>query len=116
MIEKVFKMSQEDKTVVEKLILEDNLHYIHMVFTKDKGLPLHYSNAVVHMNVVRGKLSITLGDQDTKIYEAGTLLEIPFNVKMNVRNEHDETLELIVIKAPGPKVPVKYVGVCKKSL
>lgn len=108
-IEKVFKMSQEDKTVVEKLILEDDIHYINMVFTKGKGLPLHYSNAVVHMTVVRGKLSITLGDQDTKVYEAGTLLRIPFNVKMNVRNEHDETLGLIVVKAPGPKVPVEYV-------
>ena len=109
MVEKVFIMSKEDKTVVEKLILEDDLHYIHLVFTKDKGLPLHYSNAVVHMTVVRGKLSIALGEQDVKVYEAGTLLKIPFDVKMDVKNKHDETLELIVIKAPGPKVPVKYV-------
>ena len=109
MIEEVFKMSMEDKTIVEKLILEDDLHYIHMVFTKDKGLPLHYSNAVVHMTVVRGKLSITLGDQDVKVYEVGTLLKSPCDVKMNVRNEHDEALELIVVKAPGPKKPVKYV-------
>lgn len=109
MVEEVFMMSTEDKTVVEKMILEENLHYIHMVFTKDKGLPLHYSNAIVHMTVVRGKLSIALGEQDVKVYEAGTLLKIPFDVKMNVKNKHDETLELIVIKAPGPKVPVKYV-------
>lgn len=109
MVEEVFMMSTEDKTVVEKLILEEDLHYIHMVFTKDKGLPLHYSNAVVHMTVVRGRLSIALGEQDVKVYEAGTLLKIPFDVKMNVKNKHDETLELIVIKAPGPKVPVKYV-------
>jgi quercetin dioxygenase-like cupin family protein len=109
MLEEVFKISTEDKTVVEKLILEDDLHYIHMVFTKDKGLPLHYSNSVVHMTVIRGKLSITLGDQDTKIYEAGTLLKIPFDVKMDVKNKHDEVLELIVVKAPGPKIPVKYV-------
>lgn len=109
MVEEVFMMSTEDKTVVEKLILEDDLHYIHMVFTKDKGLPLHYSNAVVHMTVVRGKLSIALGEQDVKVYKAGTLLKIPFDVKMDVKNKHDETLELIVIKAPGPKAPVKYV-------
>jgi len=50
-----------------------------------------------------------LGEQDVKVYEAGTLLKIPFDVKMDVKNKHDETLELIVIKAPGPKVPVKYV-------
>jgi len=109
MIEEVFKMSTENKTVVEKLILEDGLHYIHMVFAKDKGLPLHYSNAVVHMTVVRGKLSITLGDEKTKVYEKGTLLKIPYDTKMNVRNEDEEVLELIVVKAPGAKHPVKYV-------
>lgn len=108
MIEKIFKMSTEDKTVVEKLILEDDLNYIHMVFEKGKGLPLHYSNAVVNMTVIRGRLSITLGEQKTKIYEKGTLLRVPYDVKMNVRNEEDEVLELIVIKAPGAKHPIKY--------
>ncbi len=109
MIEEVFKMSTGDKTAVEKLILEDDLNYIHMVFEKGKGLPLHYSNAVVHMTVIRGKLSITLGDQKTKVYQKGTLLKVPYDIKMNVRNEDDEVLELIVIKAPGAKHPVKYV-------
>ena len=108
MIEEVFKMSTGDKTTVEKLILEDDLNYIHMVFEKGKGLPLHYSNAVVHMTVIRGKLSISLGDEKTRIYEKGTLLKIPYDVKMNVRNENDEILELIVIKSPGAKHPVKY--------
>ena len=109
MIEEVLKMSTGDKTAVEKLIIEDNLNYIHMVFEKGKGLPLHYSNAVVHMTIIRGNLSITLGDEETKIYEKGTLLKIPYDTKMNVRNENDEILELIVIKAPGAKHPVKYV-------
>lgn len=109
MIEEVFKMSTGDKTAVEKLILEDDLNYIHMVFERGKGLPLHYSNAVVHMTVIRGRLSITLGDEKTKVYERGTLLRIPYDIKMNVRNEENEILELIVIKAPGAKHPVKYV-------
>jgi quercetin dioxygenase-like cupin family protein len=108
-IEEVFKMSTGDKTAVEKLILEDDLNYIHMVFERGKGLPLHYSNAVVHITVVRGRLSITLGDEKTKVYERGTLLRIPYDIKMNVRNEENEILELIVIKAPGAKHPVKFV-------
>ncbi len=61
------------------------------------------------MTVIRGKLSITLGDQKTKVYQKGTLLKVPYDIKMNVRNEDDEVLELIVIKAPGAKHPVKYV-------
>ena len=54
------------------------------------------------MTVVRGKLSIALDDQEIHTYEAGTLLKIPENTKMNVRNLHDPVLELIVVKAPAP--------------
>jgi quercetin dioxygenase-like cupin family protein len=55
------------------------------------------------MTVIRGRLSIGLDDQEIHEYEAGTLLKIPFQTKMNVRNVRDETLELVVVKAPAPK-------------
>jgi quercetin dioxygenase-like cupin family protein len=71
---------------VEKLIMDDNVNYIHMVFGKGEGLPEHYSNSNVYMNVIRGTLTIGLGDQEAHDYEKGTLLEIPYNIKMNVGN------------------------------
>jgi quercetin dioxygenase-like cupin family protein len=74
-----------------------------MVFGKGEGLPEHYSNSNVYMNVIRGTLTIGLGDQEAHDYEKGTLLEIPYNIKMNVGNSHEQTLELIVVKAPAPK-------------
>jgi quercetin dioxygenase-like cupin family protein len=55
------------------------------------------------MTVIRGKLSIGLNEQEIHEYEAGTLLKIPVQTKMNVRNLHDQTLELIVVKAPSPQ-------------
>jgi quercetin dioxygenase-like cupin family protein len=55
------------------------------------------------MTVVRGQLSIQLNEQDDHIYEAGNVLKIPEGTKMNVRNKHEATLELIVVKAPAPK-------------
>lgn len=103
MIERVFALSTEDKGVVEKVIFDENVHYLHMVFEKDGGLPEHFSNSNVYMTVVRGKLSIGLDDQDIHEYDAGTLLKIPFQTKMNVKNLHDDILELIVVKAPAPK-------------
>lgn len=102
MLEKIYKYSTTDEKVVEKLIMDDNVNYIHMVFGKGEGLPEHYSNSNVYMNVIRGTLSITLDEQETHDYQKGTLLQIPFNVKMNVRNTQDEVLELIVVKAPAP--------------
>lgn len=103
MIEKVYKYSTTDEKVVEKLIMDENVNYIHMVFGKDEGLPEHYSNSNVYMNVIRGKLTIQLNDQEPHGYEKGSLLEIPYNTKMNVGNSDEETLELIVVKAPAPQ-------------
>ena len=103
MIEKIFKLYIGNEKAVEKVVFDENIHYLHMVFNKDEGLPEHFSNSNVYMTVVRGKLSIGLDEQEIHGYEAGTLLKIPFQTKMNVRNLHDETLELIVVKAPAPK-------------
>ena len=103
MVEQVFRLSVGDEKAVERVIFDENLHYLHMVFNKDEGLPEHLSNSNVYMTVVRGRLSIGLNEQEIHEYEAGTLLKIPFQTKMNVRNLHDQTLEIIVVKAPAPQ-------------
>lgn len=102
MIEQVYEMSTEDEKAVERVIQDENIHYIHMVFNKDEGLPEHFSNSNVYMTVVRGTLSIGLNDQEVHQYNNGTLLKIPVNTKMNVKNVLENVLELIVVKAPAP--------------
>ena len=102
MIEQIYKMSIGDEKAVERVIGDENIHYIHMVFNKDEGLPEHFSNSNVYMTVVRGTLSIGLNDQAIQQYDKGTLLKIPINTKMNVKNLHENVLELIVVKAPAP--------------
>ncbi|NPU88942.1 MAG: cupin domain-containing protein [Fervidobacterium sp.] len=103
MVEQVFALSKGNEKAVEKVIFDENLHYLHMVFNKTEGLPEHFSNSNVYMTVVRGKLSIGLNDQEIHEYEAGTLLKILYQTKMNVKNLNEETLELIIVKAPAPK-------------
>ncbi len=103
MVEQIFELYVGNKKAIEKVIFDENIHYLHMVFNKDEGLPEHFSNSNVYMTVVRGKLSIGLDEQEIHEYESGTLLKIPFQTKMDVNNLHDETLELIVVKAPAPK-------------
>lgn len=102
MVEQIFNLTREDEKSVEKVIFDENVHYLHMVFNKDEGLPEHFSNSNVYMTVIRGKLSIGLNEQEIHEYDAGTLLKIPFQTKMNVKNLHSDTLELIVVKAPAP--------------
>ena len=103
MIEQIYNLSRGNEKAVEKVIFDENIHYLHMVFNKGEGLPEHFSNSNVYMTVVRGELSIGLNDQEIHEYEAGTLLKIPYQTKMNVKNLNEETLELIIVKAPAPK-------------
>lgn len=104
MIEQIFKLSTGNEKAVEKVIFDENVHYLHMIFNKNEGLPEHFSNSNVYMTVIRGLLSIALNEQDIHEYPAATLLKIPYNTKMNVKNLHNDTLELIVVKAPAPTV------------
>lgn len=102
MIENVFKLSRGNEKAIEKVIYDENIHYLHMVFNQGEGLPEHFSNSNVYMTVLRGVLSIGLGEQQIHEYEAGSLLKIPFQTKMNVKNLGKDILELIVVKAPAP--------------
>jgi quercetin dioxygenase-like cupin family protein len=104
MIEQVYPLARGTEKIVEKVLFDENIHYLHMIFQQGEGLPIHYSNATVYMSVIRGRLSISLDDQETKEYEEATLLKIPIETKMNVRNLHTDLLELIVIKAPAPSI------------
>lgn len=103
MIEQIFKLSRGDEKAVEKVIFDENVNYLHMVFNNGEGLPEHFSNSNLYMTVIRGTLSLGLGEQEIHRYEAGTLLKIPRDIKMNVGNKDDDTLELIVVKAPAPQ-------------
>lgn len=103
MIEQKFDLAKGNEKAVEKLLFDENVHYIHMVFNQNEGLPEHLSNSNVYMTIIRGTLSIGLGDQEIHEYDHHTMLKIPKGIKMNVRNLHEETLELIVVKAPAPE-------------
>ncbi|MGI5891806.1 MAG: cupin domain-containing protein [Bacillota bacterium] len=103
MIEQIFNITKGNDRIVEKVIQDENLHYLHMIFNKDEGLPEHFSNSTVYMTVLRGILSLGLDEQDIHEYGEGSLLKIPFKTKMNVKNLHQGTLELIIVKAPAPK-------------
>ncbi|NLF26462.1 MAG: hypothetical protein GX592_01085 [Clostridiales bacterium] len=103
MVEQVFSLARGDAKAIEKVLFDENVHYLHMVFPRGDGLPEHFSNSNVYMTVVRGRLSIGLGAQEIHEYPAGTMLKIPFNTKMNVRNLDEDVLELIIVKAPAPR-------------
>jgi len=54
------------------------------------------------MTVIRGILSIGLNNNEVHQYTKGFVLNIPCDTTMNVKNNNDETLELIIVKSPIP--------------
>lgn len=102
MIENVFQMTQGNEHTIEKIISDENVHFNHMILNKNEGLPEHLSNSNVYMTVIRGVLCIDLNENGMHEYPVGTVLKIPKGIKMNVKNLHDNTLELTVVKAPAP--------------
>ena len=107
MIETIYQLKQTDEKTIEAVVMDENFHYMHMVLNNGEALPLHFSNSNVYMAVLRGTLSIGLGEQEVHEYPTGTLLKIPFNIRMNVHNRHDQILEITVVKAPAPTVTAK---------
>jgi len=103
MIEQVFQMSSSKVHVIEPVIKDENLHYMHMVLLAGEALPTHVTNAAVYMAVIAGTLSIRLAEGDFAVYEKGTILKIPKGIEMDARNKHHNTLELTVVKAPPPQ-------------
>lgn len=103
MIEQIFQMYVGDEKKIERVINDENINFNHMVLNKGEALPEHYSDAQVYMVVVRGTVTLNLDEQETHTYEAGKILKIPFNTKMNVKNINEDVLELYVVKAPAPK-------------
>lgn len=102
-METIFKFNQSDEKLIEMIIDTDEVMINHMIFNKGEGLPRHNSNSNVFMLVIRGNLSLKLGDKEEKIHPAGSLVEVPFDLPMDVNNKNDEQLEIFVIKAPHPR-------------
>ncbi len=107
MIEKLYTFAQSNTKLIERILEDDYAGINHMILPKGDSLPRHYSNSHVYMIVIRGTVSLQLGDQETHEYPCGSIVNIPYNIKMNVTNQHDELLELFVIKAPSPKTMKK---------
>jgi len=103
MLEKKYVYSVTDSKVVERIVDDENIHLNHMVLTKGTSLPEHYSNSNVYMIIVRGTMTLQLGDQEPHRYRKGDIVNIPYNTKMNVSNQDEEVLEFFVVKAPNPK-------------
>lgn len=102
-METLYHFNASEEKLIEKIIDTDEVMINHMIFNTGEGLPAHLSNSNVYMMVIRGTLSLQLGEQPEKKYPVGSLVAIPYQLMMNVGNKDEEQLEIFVIKAPHPR-------------
>lgn len=106
-METVYHFNQSAEKLIEKIVDDDHSAINHIIFNKGEALPEHNSNSNVYMLVLRGTLTLQLGENTATHNEAGSIVSIPYGIKMNVSNTHEEQLEFFVIKAPNPR---NYTG------
>ncbi len=96
MIEKKYSFKNVEEKLIERVIADEHIHLNHMILPKGDRLPEHYSNSNIYMVIVKGTMTIQLDEQESQNYQAGEILNIPYNVKMNVVNIHEPILEFFV--------------------
>jgi mannose-6-phosphate isomerase-like protein (cupin superfamily) len=103
MIEKHHRYKQTDEKTMDKIIDDERVNINHIVVPPGEGVPVHVSNSWVHQIVVRGTLSLSLEDEPFNDHPVGSIVAVPFDHKMNIRNRGTEVLEFFVVKAPNPR-------------
>lgn len=103
MIEGEHSYSQTKTKTMEKVIDDDRVNINHVVVPPGEAVPTHASNSYVHQIIVAGTLSLSLEDEEFHDHPAGSIVAVPFNQKMIIENQGNETLEFFVIKAPNPR-------------
>lgn len=103
MLEKLYQAARTESFVMEKIVDDDPVNINHIILAPGEAAPTHVSNSHVHQIIVRGTLSLSLEDGPFNHHPAGTIVAVPFNLKMAIQNRGTDTLEFFVIKAPNPR-------------
>ncbi|MDL2212225.1 cupin domain-containing protein [Erysipelotrichaceae bacterium OttesenSCG-928-M19] len=103
-METVYNFNCSKTKIIEQLVDNDEVMINHIILNRGEALPEHNSNSNVYLIIIRGTLFIKLADKQTKQYKAGSIINVPYDIKMNISNNNEEQLEFFVIKAPSPRM------------
>jgi quercetin dioxygenase-like cupin family protein len=101
-IERRYAFTQTESKIIEKIVEDEHVGINHMVLRKGEALPEHFTNSNVYMIIAKGAITLQLGNQESHEYSSGSIINLPYNIKMNASNKGDAVLEFFVVKAPSP--------------
>ncbi|MDD4663468.1 MAG: cupin domain-containing protein [Caldisericia bacterium] len=102
MIEVISTCTYEKTKTIENLVDDDHTMINHIILPKEHSISSHLSNSNTYLIVVKGRLTLTLNEQDPHKYTAGQIIAIPYKTQMSVDNVDEELLEFFVVKSPNP--------------
>jgi len=85
MIEKVYQFTDTNDFIMEKIIDDEHVNINHIVVAPGGSVPVHVANSNVYQIIVRGKISLRLEEEPVAHYPTGSIVAIPFNTKMDIR-------------------------------
>jgi len=103
MIEKSIPFTIPTMKVIEQLVGNDEVMINHIALGKGDVVPIHYSDSNVYLIVVQGTITFIFDEQEAHHHKRGSIVQVPFHTKMDIRNTHDELGEFFIIKAPHPR-------------
>lgn len=103
-MEKAYQFNQSTDKLIEKILDDDVVMINHIILNRGETLPQHDSNSNVYIIIVRGAVTMQLGNDPEKRYEHGTIINIPGEITMNITNADSEQVEFFIVKAPSPRL------------
>jgi len=97
-MEKVYQYTITDQETFENIFKDPQLLMNHVVVPPGKVFPQHPTDAIVYALIIRGELSVAIGNNGPKTYRAGQLVNIPKGANTELGNRGTEPLELFVVK------------------
>ena len=100
------QLTDTDSKLFENLINRDEVMINHVVIAPGEGFDGHHTDSNVFIHILRGRITLTFEDGSSERFTDGQLIEVPYRMFMKLENADDDPLELVVIKAPNPKMLV----------
>ncbi len=102
MINKAYEYTLTEEKTIEKIVGDDVVMINHMILPQGDCLAVHKANSNVYMIVAGGTVTLELDETTPEKFSKGSIINTDYGTLMSVCNKDSDTLELFVIKAPGP--------------
>ena len=100
-------LSRTDAKLFKNLVNCEQVMINHAVIPAGDGFAAHHTDSNVFLQILRGRITLTFTDGISEYYDAGQLIEIPYQTLMKIDNLGPDPLEIVVVKAPHPDTIAK---------